>query len=382
MAQRIDNTPRVNISIAIIGAGIGGVAAAVGLDRAGFDVKLYDQAPAFAEVGGTITIDAYTIRVLQAWGIADELMSRVAPCHNIEMRTMAGELVSSGPIPDLTDIGVDVPGRTGPRELFGVQRSDLHGAILRHFPTAQTFPGMRLRSVTDKGTHAEATFDDGTTIKPRILIGADGIRSTVRKVFTDVEATPAGVTICRSLASAEHLPDGWPNDRMRRWEHQLGDGGSVNSLFAPTRQGTQVGIDTSLYLGDQLEDLENNVVPLERLLALYPDNTDPVILNALRAGLVETRSYPLFDLPVIDNWSSESITLLGDAAHAMRPLLGQGANSAIQDADELVNALVREPEVGEALQAYERVREPFTNAIKRAARNFRPQYTKLLVVPK
>lgn len=379
MTKQLDNAQRASVSIAIVGAGIGGAAAAVFLHRAGFSVDLYDQTPVFAEVGGTITIDSYTTKVLSPLGVADAVLDCVAPCHDIELRTMSGELLNSTRIPDLTDIGVDVANRTGPRELFGIQRSDLHGALLRHFPAARTHPGMRLESVADRGTYAEATFDDGTVIRPRVLIGADGIRSTVRRLFTDVEAAPAGVTICRSLASAEHLPAGWPNDRMRRWEHQIADGGSVNALFAPTRKGTQFGIDTSLYLGDQLLDLADNIVPIDRLLSCYPEDADPIVINALRGGLAETRAYPLFDLPEVETWSGDCVTLLGDAAHAMRPLLGQGANQAIQDADELTRALVSEVEVGEALKVYERVREPFTNAIKRAAREFRPQYNTLLL---
>lgn len=200
----------------------------------------------------------------------------------------------------------------------------------------------------------------------------------MRKLFTDVEARPTEALICRSLAPVDVLPKDWPNDRLRRWEHPLDGGGSVNALFAPSRGGTQFGIDTSLYGGDQLLDLDDEVVPVERLLRCYPEDADPIVINALEANLIATRAYRLFDLPEIEVWSGNSVALLGDAAHAMRPLLGQGASQAIQDADELTRCLVREAEVGEALRAYEQVRAPFTAAIQRAAREFRPRYIEIL----
>jgi salicylate hydroxylase len=369
---------RRDLSITIVGAGIGGVAAAVFLHRAGFSVDLYDQAPAFAEVGGTIGIDSYTVDVLRSWDADEAVLNTASPGNYMEVRTMSGELVKSFKIADLEDMGVTGFGRNlSSRDLYGIQRSDLHSTLLSYFPAERTHPGMRIKSVADHGSHAEAVFEDGTVISSDVLVGADGIRSTVRRLFTDIEATPANVTICRSLAPASVLPEDYPNDRARRWEHRRPDGSSVNALMGPTRRGTHVGIDTSLYYGDQLLEIEDGVVPLERLLGLYPEDTDPVVINALRGGIVTTRAYPLFDLPIITEWSSDCVTLLGDSAHAMRPLLGQGANQAIQDADELARALVRETEVATALKSYEQVREPFTNAIKRVALSSVPELGKV-----
>lgn len=99
-------------------------------------------------------------------------------------------------------------------------------------------------------------------------------------------------------------------------------------------------------------------------------------------GLVVTRSYRLYDPPEITTWSSDRITLLGDAAHAMRPLLGQGANQAIIDADELARQLLKHDDISVALKAYADVREPFTNALKRAAKQFAPQYAKVFAAGK
>ncbi|MFC7502214.1 FAD-dependent oxidoreductase [Nocardioides sp. GCM10030258] len=382
MSDKMSPQERAELTVAVIGAGIGGVSIAWFLHKAGFTVDLYDQAPAFLEVGGTIGIDNQSIDVLREWDAHQAVLDTAAPSVGMELRTMQGELQHFLKIPDLTDMGVKVEGRTGMRETFGIQRSDLHGTILSYFPVDRTHANMRLTSVADKGTHAEAIFEDGTVIRPRILIGADGIRSTVRKLFTDVEAPFANVTICRSLALASALPEGWANDRGRRWEHPLPDGSSVNAITGPTRRGTHVGIDTSIYMGDQLLDLPDNVVPLDRLLSLYPDDTDPALINLIKSNLVVTRSYPLYDLPEIHTWSSDCVTLLGDSAHAMRPLLGQGANQAIQDAGELARQLVDNPDPSVALKAYEQIREPFTNAIKRAAKQFVPQYAKVFAAGK
>ncbi|MCS5735722.1 FAD-dependent oxidoreductase [Herbiconiux daphne] len=366
------------VSVTVIGAGIGGVACAAILHRAGFTVDLYDQALAFGEVGGTITIDSFSLGVLQSWGLADGVRQYASDCSSIELRKMSGEFVRHSKFPGLSDLGIDVEGREGYRELFGIQRSDLHAELLKHIPAERTHTGMRLSHVVDRGDRAEAHFDSGEVVISSALVGADGIRSTVRRLFSDVKAKPADATICRGIVPVNVLPPGWPNDRMRRWEHVRPDGSSTNALFAPTRGGGHVGVDTSLYQGDLLEDLGDAPVPVERILATYPADTDPVVLNAMRIGMVNTRAYRLFDLPPIDEWSGDSVTLLGDAAHAMRPLLGQGANQAIQDADELARCLSRQENVTAALRAYETVRKPFTQALARAARNVSPEYNRHL----
>ncbi|MCS5735748.1 FAD-dependent oxidoreductase [Herbiconiux daphne] len=380
--QELTSVAHTSRTVAVIGAGIGGAAAALALNKAGVDVQLYDQAPAFAEVGGTILIDSYTVGVLREMGVAEEVLAVTAPVDEVEMRHMNGEFILKSKIPDVTDLGVDVQGRTGFRELFGIQRSDLHAVLLRHLPDERTHTNKKLVRVLDQGSFVEAEFEDGTIIRPDVLIGADGIRSAVRRLLVDVEAESAGVVICRSLATADVLPDDWANDRMRRWQHKTDDGGSVNALFAPTRGGRYVGVDVSLYGGDQLLDLEvGNIVPLERLLSCFPDDADPVVLDALRASVVEIRAYPLRDLPEVQSWTSSRVALVGDAAHAMRPLLGQGANQAIQDAYELARCLADPIAVEEALNVYEEARAPFVKAIARAAREFRPDYVALLQGP-
>jgi len=367
MSHPVVEEQKRTLSVAVIGAGIGGLAAAVFLHRAGFSVDVYDQAPAFAEVGGSVGIDSHTINALAAWGAADAVLELASQANYLEFRDISGEIRNYFKVPDLEEMGVTGFGRTGERDLYGIQRSDLHSALLSYLPKSRAHVNKRVKHVEDRGDHAIVSFEDGTTISPDVLIGADGIRSTVRRLFTDVVAAPANVTICRSLAPASVLPPEYPNDRARRWEHRRADGSSINVLMGPTRRGTHVAIDTSLYYGDQLEDIADGVVPLERLLPMFPADTDPVILGGLRASVVKTRAYPLFDLPIISTWTSDCVALLGDAAHAMRPLLAQGAQQAIQDADELVRALIREENVPLALKSYERAREPFTNAIKRVA---------------
>jgi salicylate hydroxylase len=358
---------RKKTSIAVIGAGIGGVTAALFLHRAGFTVDLYDQATAFGEVGGTIGIDSHSVQELRAWNAQAAVEQAYGPLNTMEVRSMSGALQHTITIPGLSDIGVEIAERTTPHIGYGIQRWDLHADLLKQLPAELAHPGMRLASVADRGTHAEARFEDGMVITPDVLIGADGIRSRIRKLFTDVEAVRANVTICRGLVPASILPDEWENDRARRWEHPLADGGSVNALMGPTRRGTHIGVDTSLYHGEQLLDLDSSLVPIDRLLSLYPEGTDPFVLRAVESSIIDVHAFPLYDLPIIQTWCSEHIALLGDAAHAMRPLLAQGANQAIQDAAELTRALIAHDDVSAALAAYERVREPFTNAIKRAS---------------
>src|SRR5579863_7450773 len=182
-----------DVDVAIIGAGIGGAAAAIALQRAGITADVYEQARELGDAGGGICLDRPTIEEMRDWDLAEEFLEASVYCDGLENRSISGEFLSHFLLPDLTDMGVEVEGRTGTRELYGILRADLQLMLLRQIPAARIHLSKRLRSVVDRGTHAEAVFEDGTTVRARVLVGADGIRSVVRRLFSDVEATRSDV---------------------------------------------------------------------------------------------------------------------------------------------------------------------------------------------
>src|SRR5579863_328902 len=202
-----------DVDVAIAGAGVGGLAAAIALQRAGITADVYEQARELGEAGGSLTLDTPALDVLRDWDLADEFLGLAVHCDGLENRSISGEFLNHFQLPDLTAMGVEVEGRTGIREIFAILRADLQLMLLRQIPAAHVHLRKKLRSAADRGTHAEAVFEDGTTVRARVLIGADGIQSVVRKLFSEVDAQRSDVTICRSLASADQLPADLPNDR-------------------------------------------------------------------------------------------------------------------------------------------------------------------------
>src|SRR5215510_15357337 len=156
-------------SIAVIGAGIGGLAAAVSLHQAGFDVHVYEQAPELTEVGGGINMGPNAARILYRLGLGPALdREAVRPLSTHQRRWQDGRTLQRAPL--------------NPRceELYGaphltVHRADLLAVIASGFVPERLHLGHRLLGLRDKGDRVEAWFDNGTRVTADVVIGADGI---------------------------------------------------------------------------------------------------------------------------------------------------------------------------------------------------------------
>src|SRR5712691_4413209 len=162
------------LTIAVIGAGIGGLSAAIALRRADFVVDVYEQAPELTEVGGGINMGPNAVRILYRLGLGGALdREAVRPISTLQRRWQDGRPLQRAPL--------------NPRceELYGaphltVHRADLLSIIASGFPAERVHLGHRLIGLADKGDSVEAWFDNGARITADVLVGADGIHSTVR----------------------------------------------------------------------------------------------------------------------------------------------------------------------------------------------------------
>jgi len=336
-----------NANIAIIGGGICGLTTAVALEQRGISPTVYEAASEYRPVGAGILLQTNAMLVFDRLGIATSIRDAGVPLQNGGLRSPDGEFMTRF---DLD--GVE-------RNEFGygsvaIHRADLQRILLKELDTdVQT--GMDCVDVVTTDP-PEVHFEDGTTIKPDILVGADGIHSTVREVVAPgVDPRPLGAVAYRALVTLE-LPELYRTQGFEVWGTGTYTGG------AP--------IDTDRFywfatapepLTDGQTDPETREAALRDSLAEYPEPL-PSILDGLDpADLIMTE---LTDLPALESWSRGRVVLAGDAAHAMLPFAGQGAAQAIEDGLTLADAIASHDGHETAFAAYERERKPRANRIR------------------
>lgn len=350
-------------TIAIVGAGIGGAAAALALRHAGFEVEVFEQAPALREVGGAIVIREPSMVLLERWGVLDALRPKMVAVNQVQIRGRGGNILGSAP----TAIEAGEP-----EFAYCVHRADLHEALMSRLPKERLHLGHRLEAIDNLSDHAEASFENGRRIRARLLVGADGLRSVTRSFLDATPMTFLNLVVHRTIAPASLLPTDMPNDRLRLWQ-----GGDLRFNMLPIRDGAEVSLGAIVPTSTPPDILWSSTTA-DDILSLYAD-FDPLILRLIEARTVDVTTHPIYDKAPIARWADGRIVLLGDAAHPMAPMNGQGANQAIQDGNALAAALSGRDrdELSSALADYQLIRAPVTARIQMLSRQPPPSLTRL-----
>lgn len=337
----------------VVGAGIGGLAAAVGLGRRGWDVVVLERAPRIAPVGAGLTLMANGLAALDAIGVGPAVRAAVPPLEAMTFRSRAGRVLTRVPVP------AGAPS-------FGVHRATLHRLLADALPDGVLLLGAEVTDVVG-GDRPEVAWrsPDGatTTLTADVLVGADGLRSVVRgAVWPEARATAAvGSTAWRGVTRTPTALRG--ADALREAEVSWAPGTEVG--LVPLEDGRvywYVSV-TNDRVGPPEPGAEH---PVARALVdgWYPavleavEGTDPDAV--LRTGLRHLSPGPA-------PWARGAVALLGDAAHSMPPYLGQGANQALEDAAVLAAVLGPDDDVPAALAEYDRRRRPRATRVARAA---------------
>jgi salicylate hydroxylase len=345
---------RRNLRAAIVGGGIGGIAAACSLRQRGVDVAVFEQAKALGEIGAGVLVLPNGLRQLERMGLRAALAAVGARIGDGSQYYRADGTVV-GPI-----VTTDSLGWNG---LYGMHRADLLNALASNLPPQSIRFRHRCVGIVQTPSSARLQFAHGDGFEADIIIAADGIHSTLQKYV--VAPTPpeySGVRAYRGLISRETMP-GWPEAAHMVW---MGDG--KHFIAYPVRGGRLLN-----YVG--FVPTENETIEswsasgdVEELAASF-DGWDPRIARLLET--VETCFWwGLYDRRPLASWRNGRLVLLGDAAHAMLPHLGQGANQAIEDGVALAVFLEGRDadEVPDILPQYEKFRRARTDAIQAEAR--------------
>ena len=343
----------LNVDVAIIGAGIGGLAAALALRKVGIQAHVYERTGQLGPVGGAVVIRKPVVRLLALWGVAGRFLAEAVPISLIESRDADGKPVGN--------IGFD---QLGEGSAFSVHRSDLHSLLLSGLDPQHIHLGLECVEVIADGDRGLAQFQDGRQLRAKVLIGADGIKSIARKAIVQDELVFSKLVALRGLAPFSAMPVGTRPDRIYVW----GIGQRI-MIMLPLRSGAEVAMDTVMFQDTPPEHLWTSEVPTSELVNFF-EGFDPAVIALIKAGTVPVRANAVFEREPIDRWSSGRITLLGDAAHPMAPRMGQGANQAILDGDAIARALaaIGLANVPDALRSYEMERAPITKKVQLASR--------------
>ena len=341
---------RTSKNIIVVGGGIGGLTAALALRRDGHDVVVLERRPTSEEAGAGISLWPNAMRILRELGVGEALEASAISDGRATIRTPRGRKLS---VTDMDEIG-----RRYAAPLAVVHRIHLLAALRDAVGERALRLGATCTGVLQDDRVAYAQLADGSQVEGDVVVAADGVGSRLRDALIEPGAAHAtGLVAWRAVVPADGVDveavagEAWGRGEL--FGAAALTGGRLY-WFASSRAPASAA-------GSEAKERE-------LLLERFADWHEPIpaIIEATAPeAIIRT---PLLELTPLPAWTSGRVALLGDAAHAMLPNLGQGGCQAIEDAAALGRSLRNGVEVPEALRAYEHARKPRADDIARQSR--------------
>lgn len=335
----------------ITGGGIGGLAAALALDKVGLDYVVLEQAPQISEVGAGVSIWSNGVRALRELGLEDSFHEKTLPADGVSVQDHKGRVIIARNFADSKkQRGVSVS---------TIYRPDLINLLLRPLPSEKIYLNSRVQSFKEDTKGITVKLTSGKEFHGDIVIGADGIHSTVRKILhQDKSPRYVGYTCWRGLLTMDQDP---PTKNMGF----LGMGPGSQCGFAWLKNRKIYWFAVVWSEPDSSKNL--NLSSLKKAFSGWSGPIREMIDRTPPAAIIRG---DIRDFAPIKYWGRGAVTLLGDAAHASTPNLAQGACMALEDAVELAYALKNSKDVKQALRLFEKRRYKRTAHVVRDSRYF------------
>lgn len=351
--------------ILIAGGGIGGLAAALACSRSGWPVQLLERAREFGEVGAGIQMGPNVVRVLQGWGLAQELNQVAAFPDMLRVRSAAsGEELGRLRLGERTRTLYGAPYAT-------IHRADMHklllGAVQQH-ADVELHLGQWLQSFVDTGSAVQVKTLEGKTLEGQALIGADGLWSTVRhQLLQDAEPRVTGHLAYRALIAQRDLPASLRSQQVTVWL-----GPDLHVVQYPVRKGHWLNVVAIVHgqVEGDVNDWDHATHARDLQVAMGSTCSR---LQDLIAAIENWCLWALCDRPPMAGAHEQAlgrVALLGDAAHPMRPYMAQGAGMALEDAACLQRVLAL-PELNMAQRLKQYAQERWKRNARVQARSIR-----------
>jgi 2-polyprenyl-6-methoxyphenol hydroxylase-like FAD-dependent oxidoreductase len=347
------------LKIGISGGGVGGLAAAIALRKAGHDVTVFEQASSFRRVGADINLTPNVVRALAGFGVVPALKETAAqPTYRISRMWDTGAETSRLEMAQAAEERYGAPQLT-------IHRADLLDAMRAQLPADVIRLGYRVRSVETNDDHVRIGLDQGREDTFDVLVGADGIHSPTRTALFGPEHPQfTGLVSYRSVVDSAKLSV--PN--MEAFTKWWGPTPDLQIVTFPLNRGRETFVFATTAQDDWREEswtMPGDVDELRKAYqAFHPE------ARALLDACAEVMKSALYVRDPLPRWSFGHATLLGDACHPMTPFMAQGAGMAIEDAVVLGRALegVSQNTVPQALARYENSRKERTARVQIGSR--------------
>jgi salicylate hydroxylase len=350
----------VSLRIAVVGGGIGGLATAAFLRRAGLSATVYEQADEISEIGAGLVVAPNAVRLLRRLGRFELFRETAVPLEvGWEFRRW-----QDGRVLFSQRMGAECERLYG-EWCYTAHRADLLDTLLSAAGEHRPRLGARCVGVRHRDAEAELSFADGSTVTADVVIGADGTHSVVRDAVRNAEAAGpprfSGVCAYRCLIPAGRAPEFALRPVQTLW---LGPG--HHFVHYPISAGRYVNVVAFAPARDwRVESwtAEGRIEDLRAEFAGWDPRLDSLVAAADRTG-----RWALLDRDPLPRWTDGPVAVTGDAAHPMFPFLGQGAAQAIEDAAVLAGCLAADPgDPPAALRRYEELRKPRTTRVQLAS---------------
>jgi len=333
----------------IVGGGIGGLTAAIALRQIGWSVQVIERAEQFGEVGAGVQLGPNATRVLKRLGLGEKLDEiAMAPEAVRFLRWADDAVLTEWKIPELL-------GRFG-APYYTLYRPDLIEMLAAAQPSDDMMLGTEVTDVSSTPGGAAVSTADGTRLEADLVLGCDGIHSTVRsRAIGDAPARFSDMCAYRAVVPSdgvEHTVRNWLGPHRHLVAYPVGrDGRYLNLVCVDTASDWQTESWTAPGDPDELRNAFKGWSP--ELTSLLDRVAEPIY------------RWGLYDREPLPTWLAPAIALLGDACHPMLPFMAQGAAQAIEDAAALAQCLAGGADLGDALRRYEQLRLPRASRIQR-----------------
>jgi 2-polyprenyl-6-methoxyphenol hydroxylase-like FAD-dependent oxidoreductase len=342
-------------SITVIGAGIGGLAAAAALHRRGIAVEVYEQADKFVRLGAGIQQSPNAVRVHRGLGIEDRLRQLAfCPTSSLNRDGVSGEVSNDHPL------GHAVEARYGAPYLT-LHRGDLHAALASLVPAECVHLGKKLVAIQARGPRVELSFADGGEVEADVVIGADGVHSLIREAVAGPEQprfvgrlayrTTFPTSLLRGVEIGPSRTKWWGQDRHIVIYFVTAARDEVYFTTSQPEKADWITAESWSAKGD-LDEMR------DAFAGFHPD------VRAVLAAAPDVHKWGIFERDPLATWSKGRVCLIGDACHPMTPYMASGAAMALEDAAVLARCLDEIDDVAEAFRVCEATRKPRASMVQ------------------